>query len=858
MNESLYRHTTCKAIVLAVCLTRICIGQAQTTMVKDAQPVKGTTVVIPGREYQRSGYHNFFWGRHYRREWTTPVRVADFYLDTAAGGLTPYAAGGGRQSATLRLRNRQGKEYVLRSINKDFGRALPETMRGTFLSRIAKDQVSIGHPFSAITIVPMIEATGIYHSRPVIVFVPGQTALGDFNKEYGNQLYLFEERPDDDQQTADNFGFSQKLIGSEKLLEHRYEDNDHQVDQVAYLRARLFDMVIGDWGRHPDNWRWARFDEGKLKIYKPVPRDRDQAYTRIDGFYPSLAAKVYKPFQGFRHTIKNIKDWNLPARPIDRLFLTELEKEEWIREATSLQQVLTDSLIASGIRLLPPEQFELSGNELIDKLKSRRDHLGDYAAGYYAYLAKLTDLAGTEDRELFRVNRNSDGTTDVAIYKITKEGAVRPEPFYSRKFREKETKEIRIYGLKGKDVVDVTGEPGSPIRMRIIDPGKDDSVFFAHKELRHRIGISRGKKYEYDTLHQPKFDFSLRPVISSSRYKIFDNDPLRLFPRTGLKIVSSITFIPEPWRKAEYENVHHLCVNYGFIRKAFNAGYVGRFGRLVGGWDLILKARLDAPAVENYFGTGNNTENKGNNDNYYRTFSTRIYGSMGIERNFARFHHAEMSVIYQSVKMQSSEGHFISTGILDPSLFDLNQYAGVEGGYSFTKTNDRLAPTQGIGFNLGAGYIKNLSEGKDPFLKVMASSYVYVPLSRQFSLAVRAGGGTIAGDAPYYYLNTVGGGGTGEVRGYDRERFYGKHSFHLNNDLRWIFNTRNCLFNGRAGLLGFYDIGRVWQPGEVSDLWHDSYGFGIILVPYNKIAVTATYGMSEEGGYMHFKAGLFF
>ena len=95
------------------------IGNAQTTIVQDAPKINGTTVVIPGKEYNRSGYHNFFWGKHYRKEWNTASRFPDFYIDTAMGGLTPVSKGGGRQSTSLRLKDKNGSEYVLRSINKN-------------------------------------------------------------------------------------------------------------------------------------------------------------------------------------------------------------------------------------------------------------------------------------------------------------------------------------------------------------------------------------------------------------------------------------------------------------------------------------------------------------------------------------------------------------------------------------------------------------------------------------------------------------------------------------------------------------------------------------------------------------------
>jgi hypothetical protein len=244
-----------KVINISSLIIGICTSlYSQTSLVKDSVFIKGTTVVIPGKEYKRSGWHNIFWGKHYRKEWNTAFRTENFYMDRVLGGLTPIKEGDGRQAKSLRLKDESGKEFVLRSVNKDFGKVL-KGMDGTFISKIAKDQGSFGHPYTAITITPMAKALGIYHTLPEIVFVPKQTSLKEFSEEYGDQLYLFEERPDGDQRESDNFGNAKNVISSRKLMEKTYEDNDNRVDQVAFVRARLFDMVIGDWGRHPDNWR---------------------------------------------------------------------------------------------------------------------------------------------------------------------------------------------------------------------------------------------------------------------------------------------------------------------------------------------------------------------------------------------------------------------------------------------------------------------------------------------------------------------------------------------------------------------------------------------------------------------------
>ncbi|MDP9229468.1 MAG: hypothetical protein M3O67_02205, partial [Bacteroidota bacterium] len=56
------------------------------------------------------------------------------------------------------------------------------------------------------------------------------------------------------------------------------------------------------------------------------------------------------------------------------------------------------------------------------------------------------------------------------------------------------------------------------------------------------------------------------------------------------------------------------------------------------------------------------------------------------------------------------------------------------------------------------------------------------------------------------------------------------------------------LYNGKAGFLGLFDLGRVWQPGEKSNELHTAIGGGIILSPFNKIGLTVTYARSKEEG----------
>jgi len=828
---------------------------SQTTII-DSNYAGGSAKVIPGKEYIRSGYHNFFWGRQYRREWNTAVRVPVLYLDSAFSGMEISPVTGRIQSKDLLITTSAGKQYLLRSVNRDFGRTMPET-KGTFVSRIAKDQVSTLHPYAPVTIPPMAEAAGIPHSNPRIVFVPKQPELGEYNSAYGDELYfLGDSGKPGSFDTLETDG----IFSSYQLIERFYGENDYEVDQRAFVRARLFDMIIGDWNRDRDNWQWRLNDRGAMDVFHPVPRNRSQAYSKINGLYPGLAGKIpgRKFLQGFDYKIKSIGGWNRQARPIDQKLLNELTLEEWLTEARHLQTALSDEVIRNSVQEMPAEVFHISGDEIISKLRTRRDDLQKYARTYYRYLARTVSILGSEKTEKLEVSCLPGNDVKVEMYKINSQGNIIDTPYYSRTFHHGETREIYLYGLGGRDIISIKGDRRNKMRIRIIDPEDKDSVYvLADTRSVRGIRFFKGEKFEYDTIRKDKIDFEFLPVFTPKQYRAYDFDPLDLFGRTGVKVSAGVVYTPQPWRREPYQMTHSIHVLHGFLRKTLNVGYVGRFGRAIGHWDLLLKARMDDPAVENFFGVGNNTEFVEKKDkNYYRTFSQRYYAGIGIERKIAKRHHAELTLIYQAVKYRRKGGYYIANGGHDQSIFNRKHFAGIEAGYRFDQTNGSVCPSRGFAINFGGGVLQNLSDTGSAFVKLRSNVSFYLPLSREFTFAVRTGGGILIGDPDFYHLNRLG--GNVELRGYERERFYGKHVFYTNTELRWFTDTRNYFYNGRIGLIGFYDIGRVWMPNEKSDKWHDGYGLGFAIVPYNKVTLIAMYGLSSEGDNFFLRAELFF
>lgn len=822
--------------------------------------VNATERVIVAGQYSEGSFHQFLFGHHYRKEWNKPVKVKVMMLDTLAGGLTPYEAGGGRQSKSLKLRDRQNREYTLRSLDKSFGRALPEVYQNTFIEDLVDDQVTIGHPYSAVTIAPMAEAAKIYHTNPIIGYVPKQPALDTFNDKFGDLLYLFEQRPDEDWSTAPNFGNSSKIIGTDKLLEKLEEDNDVIVDQQLYIRSRLFDMFIGDWGRHEDQWRWALTEEGGKKIYRPIPRDRDQAYTRFDGVLPKvvLSAANLDYLQTFDEGIDHVKVYNYTARHLDRRMANETTLEQWVETARDLQSLLTDEVITSAIQRLPPEVYNASGPRTIFFLKERRARLERDAREYYFFLARHVDVPGTKKDEYFDIRRINDDQTSVQVYKL-KNGNRDSEPFYSRIFKTDETKDIRLYGIDGHDVYNLDGDVGKGIKVRLIGGPDHDSLIDGSSVA----GLSKLTQYydDRDNYIDRSPETNLHIHLDSAihaydynefkyhkrglRFSVFYNNPDRIYTSLGYG------FKRHMWRKYPYGFEQALYLRYSISQNAYSVLYEGDFYQWVGKWNLKLSANYDAIRWTNFFGLGNETKRVIDTRDYYQLRTNEFVGSVGLNRTFHKYHHVDLTAFFQGVEIIDDKGRFVTDQYTEKQLFyfDHHQYLGARLGYTYQNVNDNAVPTRGVMFYAGAAYSNNIQESDKSFTTYNGILQLYFPLFSKFSISSRNGLTHVAGEPEFYQYASIG--GSQNMRGFARDRFWGQTAFYNTNELRWITNFHTYIMNGKAGLIGFVDDGRVWMPNENSDVWHVGYGGGIMLAPFNKFSVSLTYGVSDDDQRLH-------
>jgi hypothetical protein len=839
---------------------------SQHTLIIDSSQASVRTVVA-GAEYKVSNWKQFWWGANYRQEWATPVTVPVLNLDSAYGGLTPVELGGGRQTKTLHLQDARGKRYVLRTVNKTYSGALPPIALGTLIETIANDQTSTLHPYSALTVPPMAAAAGVYHTRPQLWLVPYSSRLGTYNIIFANTLCLLEERPDETHTDKKNFGSPEDIDGSTKMVENVTGDNAFGMDQPAYVKTRLFDMLIGDWGRHLDNWRWAQFDSGNREIYKPVPKDRDQLYARFEGVMMKVIKSVagLKQLQSFGPTIKDITWYNFPAMDIDRRFTNGVSKQTWIDSAKALQQQLTDEIIEKAVRQLPPEVFPLSGNTIIQALKQRRADIVNYATTYYGFLAEYVDVPGTAKQEWFDVKRLNDRETAVTIYKINEERKQQGGPIFHRVFLTAETKEIRLYGIGGNDIYTVNGIVKEGITIRIIGGTGEDSVYDASRVngRTHKTKIydrqntrlyatGESKIRIRDTTYVYPFDEDYHYNYSTRKIAPGLNPFYRLF--IGVAYKKRVY----GWREKPYKSDLQTGVNFSLFEKSLHPYIRYTRPQLFSAWNVQLTAGYDGARRMNYFGLGNDTRVLSDYSRYHWLRTENLYASAGINRPLHQHHQIFFTFYYEGVKVLPHDGRFVSksNSLIKPSTYQWKHFAGTRFDYLYNHTNDPLVPTKGADFSTNVAYTSNLQQRSGSFTTAEAVFDFYQPLFSSFSLYIRLGGASLWGEPEFYQYNTIGGGIT--LRGYVRNRFFGRTVYYQQNELRFIRDVRSYLFNGKGGLIALYDFGRVWHPGEASGKWHYGIGGGILLAPFRKFSVRVYYTFSPEDRMINLRIGRFF
>jgi hypothetical protein len=276
-----------------------------------------------------------------------------------------------------------------------------------------------------------------------------QDRLGEFRDAFNGTLGYLEERPEK------AFAGSSDVVEWDELLEYLAKDQAHRVDAEEFLRARLVDHLLGDWDRHRNQWRWAGFNTRRGTIWRPIPRDRDQALGRYDGALLEIARKVHPNLVSFGPEYPSVLGLAWNAQELDRRLLASLNGERFRAVAENVRLAVTDSVIESAIDRVPAAYRDVNGTWLAEALRERRDALPAHAEDLYRMLAQEVDVTVSDGTDIVVARRDSLGGLDLVVTGVT--GV---DTLFERTFEPGETGSVRLLTGRGQDTVRLYGVSG--------------------------------------------------------------------------------------------------------------------------------------------------------------------------------------------------------------------------------------------------------------------------------------------------------------------------------------------------------------------------------------------------------------
>ena len=813
-----------------------------------------TIKVVAGPEYEAGSLKRFFLGDHYRDTWTAEVDVPYLDLDTTKGGLTVLKKGGGRQTLSLKFQGGNGIRYTFRSVNKDPIKALDYDLRKTAIAKIVKDQTTTQHPYGAMAADILLNELDIIHAHPKLYVMPDDPKLGPYQEDFGNMLGMLEENPSNPEDGKTGYLGANQIVRSNKLFRKLYNEHNYQIDTKNYAVARAFDILVGDWGKHDDNWKWVGFKNESKTIFKPMPRDRDHVFSRWDGMLPWLADREWAKESGedFNYEISGLRSLMFQARHLDRFIASDLSKQDWLDAAKFVQNRITDKVIEDAIQNMPKEIYTVSGQEIETKLKVRIKDLDKYVLEYYDMISPEVDIVGSNLKEYFHVVRDNDGSVQVKVYNV-KNNSMGDNLLYSRTFFKDETEDIRLYGLGGRDVFDIEGDTEKSIQLRIISGSGKDSI----NDVSNAITLiyDKGKKTKLNKDSEAK-------TIDSYNESLYNYDRTRFAYNTyfllpyvyygaddGFIFSLSVDFVNHNYDKKDYSAIHNIRASVS-TNRSYGIGYTGRFHHVFGGCDLLLSGNYDDPLPYTYFyGFGNETtkDYEKYGQNYYRTRYLSKGISVGLIYDYWKTSSISLKINYENNEKQQD---------IENTIFESGDFIGIDKSNIIEAVveldldfrNHSTLPTSGMRLltEYRSGFIMNLNNEYYGKLLAVAEGYLSLLTVLPVTFGIRAGGGSSFGEIPFYHQLTLG--QNTYLKGYRNNRFTGTSIAFMQSEVRInLFGVDRVLVPIKVGVLGFFNTGRVFQENEESKKWHNGYGFGLFVVPLREdFTLHAIFGFSEE------------
>jgi hypothetical protein len=859
------------------------LGRADDQASTSGAPVRS---VVVGPEYHAGGFHRGLWGTDYRPLWTTPIQVEVLDLQHFAGGLKPVMRVGGQETKGLAMKGADGRDYTFRGIDKDPTSILPADLQDTWVRGLVQDQIAANHPASFFVVDELMKAAGILRTEQLLMVMPDDPALGEFRKDFAGVVGQVYEYPGGKSDKNPGFHGATEILKHDAFYKRIESDAKDRADARALLKARLLDIMIGDFDRHRDQWRWAKFPEKEL--WQPIPDDRDQAFCRYEGLVLALARPRAPILQNYGAHYPGIAGlvWN--GRDQDRELLAGLERPVWKEVALELKAQITDDVIERAAHRMPPEYFKIDGARLIHDLKGRRDRLVEGAEAFYEHIADKVKVYLTSSPDYVEVRRLDGGDTLVQAWRQGPDGKPSGDPYFRRTLHERETHEVQIYLNGGNDRVVTLGKPNG-ITVRLI-AGPGHTVVDDTKGGGARLSDTGSG----ELLKGPGSDLDRKPYTPPPPPKNAAWIPPRDWGRDtffvpwlsfgsdlGVLVGGGIDTAAYGFRKEPYASRHVVRAAFASADTTFRADYRAEFHFENRGISVGWYAYASGVESSRFFGLGNETSDGGNqNSDFFKAkqlqYSFTPNVSIPLAKNLTFF-------VGPTIKYGSSQKKQDNTLINQEQPYGYGNFGEV-GATGIMHLDSRVATSKApggvtlrsFGYPRGGGEVIVAGQvwpkawdvtGTFGSVSGMAATYLTPGGDKAPTLALRAGGKKVFGSYPYFEAAYLGGGlggfgpaaGDEPIRGLQRHRYAGDAALYGNADLRIYISRFHIILPGTWGILGFGDVGRVYYSPETSDTWHTGYGGGLWFAWLDRAnTLSVSYARSEGHYGIYARAGFAF
>lgn len=847
---------------------------------EDRFPKEVEVSIYTDEETDKSSVYKMLLGDRYRSVYSKPIKVPVATLDTLYGGLEVMRAGGGHQTKSLRLRTKDGRELNMRALRKSATQYLEKVLfkntyvaddyERTEIESLILDFYTAAHPYAFMAIPDLAHAAEIYHTNPRIFYIPKHKHLGNFNTEYGGQLYMIEERPEENYTDERNFGYADDIESTYDIIEKVREDEKYKIDENAYIRARLFDMLIGDWDRHQDQWRWAQFNqENGDKLYKPIPRDRDQVFSNFDGALLDIVRAISgssRQLQVYDEELADIKWMNSAGVKLDRVLLQQSNREAWIKQAKFIEDNVSDEVIEKAFGKVPVEVQDSIIEDIKVKLKGRRGHMQDIANRYYDYLNELVVLTGTDKDDYFEITRLGEGLTQVKISRL-KDGG-KSEPFVDKIFDRKITKELWIYGLNDHDQFEVNGKGDNLIFTRIIG-GQGNDIY--NIKTGRRIKVYDHKSKENTVLDRNGAQLKFTDVYNLNLFNFEKNrttgtaltPSLSYNPDDGILLGGSVVYSVNGFQRNPFSQQHAFNAKYAFDTGGFKLNYEGEFANFFYDWNLNVGGAITNNSyTTNFFGYGNESIYDADGFDFNRVKKSIYSGHIGILKRSAFGSDYGFRAIFEGIQLKDSPDRYITTfqPATNEEFYERHYFGGLEAEYDYFAADNRINPSKGMVFKLNIGAKTNVQDLDQVFGYINSNFGFYNALTKDNTLVLKTDVRAqlrFGNDFLFYQAATIG--GESGMRGYRAERFTGKNAMVASADLRYSFpSVKTRLLPLQFTVFGGGDVGRVWWKGDYSKKWHNDFGGGLRVTAAQSLSGTFNLFTGEDGSRFSFGLGFNF